>query len=124
MGLDSGPLVMLTPEQDCLLQLARMVWHKRGLAKAAGMPLDEETITQLFLLKLQQSYPGKITIRQFSKSQEANNGADWAWAFVSRDLAWSITMLVQAKRLDDREKDYKGINRNIGARVPPIRQID
>lgn len=33
-------------------------------------------------------------------------------------------MLVQAKRLEDTEQIYKGINRSIGKRTPPVRQID
>jgi hypothetical protein len=115
---------MLSPEQDCLLQLARMVWQRRGAAKQAGLPLNEETITETFLLDLKTRYPGRVEIVPFSKAKEAQLGADWAWAFISADKHWSITMLVQAKRLDDRERNYKGINRNIGTRSPPVRQID
>ena len=115
---------MLTPEQSCLLDLARTVWSKRGAAKRAGLPYNEETITENMLLDLKLAYPGPVVIVPFSKAKEAKFGADWAWAFVSADGAWSLTMLVQAKRLDDREQAYKGIKRSVGIRMPPVRQID
>ena len=81
-------------------------------------------MTETVLLDLKLHYPGRVTIVPFSKPQEARFGADWAWAFVSADGAWSVTMLVQAKRLDDAEQDYRGIRRNIGQQAPPARQID
>ncbi|HRO13210.1 DUF6615 family protein, partial [Amaricoccus sp.] len=60
----------------------------------------------------------------FNKAREAATGADWLWSFVRADGGQSLTMLVQAKRLEDAEQVYQGINRNIGKRTPPIRQID
>jgi len=43
---------MLTTEQIFLLALSRMVWAKRGAAKGAGLPFNEETITETILLDL------------------------------------------------------------------------
>ncbi len=114
----------LTTEQVFLLGLSRMVWTKRGAAKAAGLPFNEETITETILLDLKTAYPGHVQVVAFNKNQEANTGADWLWSFISADRSWSLTMLVQAKRLEDAEKIYPGINRNIGKRTPPVRQID
>lgn len=114
----------LTAEQVFLLALARMVWTKRGAAKAASLPFNEETITETLLLDLKTGYPGHVQLVAFNKSQEAKTGADWLWAFVSADGSQSLTMLVQAKRLEDAERIYAGINRNIGKRTPPVRQID
>jgi len=114
----------LTPEQVFLLALSRMVWTKRGAAKAAGLPFNEETITETILLDLQIAYPGHVQVVAFNKSQEAKTGADWLWSFVSADGSQSLTMLVQAKRLEDAEQIYSGINRNIGKRTPPVRQIE
>ena len=114
----------LTAEQVFLLALARMVWTKRGAAKAAGLPFNEETITETVLLDLKTAYPGHVQVVAFNKSQEAKTGADWLWSFVSADGSQSLTMLVQSKRLEDAEQVYSGINRNIGKRTPPVRQID
>ena len=107
----------MTPEQSCLLGLARTTWAKRGAAKQAGLPYNEETVTETVLLDLKLHYPGRVTIVPFSKPQEARFGADWAWAFVSADGAWSVTMLVQAKRLDDAEQDYRGIDGTSDSRL-------
>lgn len=114
----------LTAEQTFLLGLSQMVWAKRGAAKTVGLPFNEETITETILLDLQTSYPGLVKVVAFNKSQEAKTGADWLWSFVNVDSSRSVTMLVQAKRLEDTEQVYPGINRKIGKRVPPVRQID
>jgi hypothetical protein len=114
----------LTAEQVFLLGLSCMVWAKRGAAKVAGLPFNEETITETILLDLTTAYPGNVQVVAFNKSQEATTGADWLWSFVSADGSQSLTILVQAKRLEDREQIYSGIDRNIGKRTPPVRQID
>lgn len=114
----------LTAEQVFLLDLSRMVWAKRGAAKTAGLPFNEETITETILLELTTAYPGDVQVVAFNKKQEAKTGADWLWSFVCADGSQSLTMLVQAKRLEDAERIYSGINRNIGTRTPPVRQID
>lgn len=114
----------LTTEQIFLLGLSRMVWAKRGTAKAAGLPFNEETITETVLLELATAYPGLVQVVAFNKTQEAKTGADWLWSFVSADGSQSLTMLVQAKRLEDTDRIYSGINRKIGKSMPPVRQID
>ncbi len=114
----------LTREQQCLLALSRSVWNRRGAAKRSKLPCNEETLTENLLLDLKLTYPGDVVIVPFGKAQEAQNGADWAWAFQSADRAHSQPMLVQAKRLDDRERRYDGIKRAIGKTKPPVRQID
>ena len=115
---------MLTAEQSFLLALSHMVWNKRGAAKAARLPFNEETITETILLDLQIAYPGHVRVIAFNKIQEANTGADWLWSFINVSGSQSFTMLVQAKRLEDAEQIYSGINRYIGKRSPPTRQID
>lgn len=114
----------LTREQVFLLALSRMVWARRDAAKTSGLSFNEETITETILLDLKTSYPGHVQIIAFNKAQEAATGADWLWSFVSADGSKSLTMLVQAKRLEDAEQIYGGIARKIGKRSPPVRQID
>jgi hypothetical protein len=115
---------MLTSEQECLLMLARETWTRRGSAKTIGLAYNEETITETMLLNLKLRYPGEVTIIAFNKAEEAECGADWMWTFLSADEQSSITMIVQAKRLDNDERAYAGIKRSVGARMPPVRQID
>lgn len=114
----------LTREQVFLLRLARMVWGRREAAKTSGLPFNEETITETILLDLKTMYPGQVQVVAFNKTQEATTGADWLWSFVSAHGNQSMTMLVQAKRLEDAEQVYRGIARQIGNRTPPVRQID
>lgn len=114
----------LSQEQIFLLDLSRMVWTRRDAAKKTRLTFSEETITETILLDLKTRYPGRVRVFAYSKPQEAKTGADWIWSFVSADRSRSATMLVQAKRLDDAELEYPGINRNIGKRTPPVRQID
>lgn len=101
-----------------------MVWARRVAAKTSGLSFNEETITETILLDLKTRYPGHVQIVAFNKAQEAATGADWLWSFVSADGSKSLTMLVQAKRLEDAERIYRGIARKIGTRSPPVRQID
>jgi hypothetical protein len=101
-----------------------MVWVRRYTAKTSGLPFNEETITETILLDLKTMYPGYVQVVAFSKTQEATTGADWLWSFVSADGTYSMTTLVQAKRLEDTEQVYRGIARQIGKRTPPVRQID
>lgn len=114
----------LTAEQKFLLDLSCSVWRNRCAAKEAGLPFNEETITETILLDLRFCYPGEVKLIAFNKIEEAKSGADWLWAFVSADGSQSFTMLVQAKRLNCAENVYSGINRNVGKANPPVRQID
>lgn len=114
----------LTREQEYFLALSRTVWARRAAAKASNLSFNEETITETILLDLKTTYSGHVQIVAFDKTREANTGADWLWSFVSADGKRSFTMLVQAKRLEDAEQVYRGINRRIGKRSPPVRQID
>jgi len=108
-----------TAEQLCLFKLSCDAWDSRADAKASGLAYNEETITERMLLDLRRQWPGSVTIQPFTKAEEAKNGADWAWAFVSSDGSISQSMLVQAKRLDNREVNYAGIGRLAGKPKPP-----
>ena len=118
---------VFTPEQHCLLNLSADVWRRRGRAKRHGLlRYNEETASEIFLLDLAIRFPGGATIVPFSRRQEAETGADWAWAFVSSDGKWSQGMLVQAKRLDDQDRKYPGLYYRTpatGSR-PSVAQLD
>ena len=94
------------PQQCCLLQLSVGVWGRRRAAKFTGLPYNEETVTEGLLLDLQINFPGDVLIVPFTKRREARIGADWAWAFVGRNGRSNQGMLVQAKRLDDDDRNY------------------
>ena len=99
-------MYVFTPEQRCLIDLSVDVWRRRGAAKHHGLNFNEETATEVFLLDLAEQFPGSVEIVPFTRGKEARIGADWAWAFVSPDGVWWQGMLVQAKRLDDDDREY------------------
>lgn len=122
--MENARVNSLTQEQLFLLNLSSVVWQKRGAAKLSHLPFNEETITETILLELKTSYPGSVQVVAYNKTQEGKTGADWLWSFVNSNGSQSFSMLVQAKRLEDKEQTYPKIKRNIGSRNPPVRQID
>lgn len=102
-----SPMYVFTSQQRCLLELSANIWHRRGAAKSCGLRFNEETATEVLLLDLARQFPGSVRVIPFTHSEEAQFGADWAWAFVGPDGRTSQGMLVQAKRLDDRDLEYR-----------------
>ena len=102
-------MFVFTPQQLCLLRLSTNTWHRRGVAKRNGLSFNEEAATEVLLIDLAVQFPGMVKIIPFNKTQEAESGADWAWAFVGPDGQASQAMLVQAKRLDDRDQAYRSL---------------
>lgn len=98
--------IPFTPQQFCLFNLSVNTWRRRGAAKLSGLPYNEETVTEGLLLDLRINFPGNVLVVPFTKKREARIGADWAWAFVGRDGHSNQAMLVQAKRLDDDDRNY------------------
>ena len=62
----------------------------------------------MLLLELALTFPGSAVIIPFARKIEARIGADWAWAFVGPS-GHCQGMLVQAKRLDDHDRDYRSL---------------
>ena len=98
----------------CLLHLSADVWRRRGIAKKFGLKYNEEPATEVLLQDLALYYPGNVTIIPFSHHWESQFGADWAWGFVGPGGSHFQGMLVQAKRLDDSDKDYTELDHSIG----------
>ena len=113
-----------TPQQFCLLSLATNIWRRRGAAKRCGLSFNEETVTETLLLDLALHFPGSVKIVPFTKAEEAQTGADWAWAFVGSDGHSCQGMLVQAKRLDNLDQAYQSLNHHGGASNPTLSQMD
>ncbi len=67
---------------------------------------NEPTVTEVFLLDLVEVFPGKVSIIPFNPKAESQIGADWAWAFVGPDGRSCQALLVQAKRLDNHDREY------------------
>ena len=119
-------MYIFTPEQHCLLSLSANIWRLRGEAKRHGLRFNEESATEVFLLDLASRFPGNVKIVPFNRRDEGRIGADWAWAFVGPDGQWCQGMLVQAKRLDDGDREYAELFYRPPAKgsQPSIAQID
>jgi hypothetical protein len=113
-----GPLRL----EDSLWRAAHWVWERRETAKHQNFAFSEETITETILLDLATLHSNEIRVLPFNKPQEAKTGADWEWCFYNRRGNSFVQMLIQAKVLDDSDKDYAHIDRFIGN--SRVRQID
>lgn len=91
-------------------------------AKRVGFPFSEETVTETVLLNLATANPHQVHIIPFNKHEEGNTGADWEWCFYSYRHSQFLPMLMQAKVLDDNDRQYAHIDRMIGN--TGVRQID
>ena len=101
---------------------AHWIWERRETAKEAGFPFSEETITETILLDLATAHPAEIQIYPLNKYQEGRLGADWEWCIYDANQFRFLRMLVQAKVLDNPEREYAHIDRKIGN--TGVRQID
>ncbi|KAF4406753.1 MULTISPECIES: DUF6615 family protein [Streptomyces] len=62
-----------------------------------GSPASEEEFTKKNLRRFRRLHGGRVQIREFHRSEEARNGADWEWWFHSGKRGFG--MRVQAKRM-------------------------
>lgn len=99
--------------REYLRQRAGWVWNQQEHAFKNGLSLQEETITEMLLLRMACDHKTRgLTVTMFNKSQEAINGADWEWIVMTRSC--KIELRVQAKRLYHKKskKDYGGLDTN------------
>ncbi|TNE56836.1 MAG: hypothetical protein EP341_04475 [Sphingomonadales bacterium] len=81
-----------------LRSLAGWAWNRQNDAKKHGLSLQEETLTEMLLLRLaKECGPLGLHVKMFTRPQEKRNGADWEW-FV-RGSGCAVGYRVQAKRL-------------------------
>lgn len=78
------------------MSAAQEVWDTLKEGFRLGRRIKEETITDVLLLRLAQRLGGWVTIEDYTRSQEAVHGADWAWVFEYPD-GRKIMFRVQAK---------------------------
>jgi hypothetical protein len=59
--------------------LSRSAWSLLRRRREAGVKINEETITNLVILGLQELGSPQLQVRSYSKREEAKTGADWEW---------------------------------------------
>jgi len=90
---------------------AGWTWLEQGHAYDQGLALQEETITEMLLLRMAKDHAKHgVEIKLFNKAEEGKNGADWEW--IIKTLGCEVGFRVQAKRLYHSEKkmDYGGLD--------------
>jgi hypothetical protein len=108
--------------RKALIQQAHWIYGRRQTAKAFGFPFSEETVTETILLNLASGFARRFHIIPFNKAQEGKIGADWEWCIYDDVNHRYLQFLVQAKVLDNHDKEYAHIDRHIGNTT--VRQID
>lgn len=97
--------------RDYLRSRAAWVWNEQKRAFKYELTLQEETLTELLLLRMAHDL-GKhgLSVRMFTRAEENETGADWEW--IIRTLDCSVALRVQAKRLYHKTKggDYGGLD--------------
>ncbi|CUJ89762.1 hypothetical protein RUE5091_00925 [Ruegeria denitrificans] len=97
--------------RDYLRQRAAWVWNEQGHAFNNGLALQEETLTEMLLLRMARDHAKHgLNVTMFNKTEEGINGADWEW--IIRTRFCELGLRVQAKRLyhKDKSKDYGGLD--------------
>jgi hypothetical protein len=104
--------------RDYLSRRARWIWEIQSRAFRHGLSLQEETLTEILLLRMADERAAHgLTVTLFNKQAEAVNGADWEWIIQTPDC--EIGLRVQAKRL------YKhGTGQDYGGLKPGSPQVD
>lgn len=68
------------PLRGYLRQRAASVWNHQSHAFDHGLALQEETLTEMLLLRMAQDHAKHgLSVKMFSKAEESVNGADWEW---------------------------------------------
>ena len=85
------------------------VWQDMSDAEQFGMPRNEETTTEELLLSLVRKHQGRgLSVKAYTKRQEAATGGDWAFWF-SDPKGRGIGARIQAKRLFSRSGRYESL---------------
>jgi hypothetical protein len=106
---------------DTFLELGTAVSQNLALSYGCHISYGEETITESCLLEIWRRHKAIVTIKTFTKAQEAKNGADWEWNLIGK--TYTLKMRVQAKRLRKGAKKISGLL-NYKAKSAPHPQVD
>jgi hypothetical protein len=102
----AGPISL----RDYLRQRAAWVWNEQGYAFNHGLVLQEETLTEMLLLRMARDHSKHgLVVNMFNKTEEGINGADWEW--IIRTPSCELGLRIQAKRLYHKStsEDYGGL---------------
>ena len=104
--------------RDYLRHQAGWVWREQARAFDHGLSLQEETLTEMLLLRMARDHAKRgLSVTMFNKPHEAVEGADWEW--IIRTPSCELGLRVQAKSL------YRhGTGSDYGGLDPKSSQVD
>jgi hypothetical protein len=71
----------------------------RGVATTSGFRVQEETVTETMILKLEAAFPDVVAVETYTRANERATGADWFWIF---DFGGTLVpVLIQAKKIEE-----------------------
>lgn len=68
-----------------------------GVVSPRRFRVQEETVTESVLLKLEAAFPDIVAVETYDRARERRTGADWFWIFDFRGTL--VPVLVQAKKI-------------------------
>lgn len=85
--------------------LSTSTWGLLRRGRKQGVQINEETITNLLLLRLQETASPHLRVKSFSKKEESVTGADWEWWLGT--LGNWIGFRLQAKVINFRSDSFE-----------------
>lgn len=84
--------------RDAMRRNSGRIWHEKARADNLSLFLNEETITEMLLLRLlSTAQTNDFRLQVFNKAEEVKTGADWEFWFIG--LQNVVVLRIQAKRL-------------------------
>ncbi len=102
----------MQPAQALIEQLSRSIWNVSEAAYRLGVPISEDTITDLIALKIELARLPEVRISRARRIDEATKGFDWEWWVGSNRAGW-ITYSVQSKRLYVPKNRYRAFRHEV-----------
>ena len=69
-----------------------------GVASTSGSRVQEETVTESMLLKLEAAFPDVVAVETYTRAKERATGASWFWIFDFQGTP--VPVLIQAKKIE------------------------
>ena len=85
--------------------LSKSTWSLLRRGRKQGVQINEETITNILMLRLQETNSPHLRIKSYSKKQESRTGADWEW-WLGTPVTW-VGFRLQAKVINFTTDSYE-----------------
>ena len=101
--------------------LSKSTWSLLRRGRKQGVQINEETITNLLILRLQETTGPYLRVKSFTKKEESRTGADWEW-WVGLPGNW-VGFRLQAKVSDFRSDCFEHLYYTLNGGVPQYERL-